>query len=188
MRALIRASTRPAPGTGPARPISPASITKGGKTLPARYDDGGLSGGTPERPALRRLLPDIDAGRVGMVVVCRTDRLTRSPADFARPVDRLAAAGRSLVSVTQALNTSSSMGRLTLSVLLSFARFGRGVTAGRIRDRIAASKRKGLWTGGVWPRSAATRIPTPNGGNPSSTAPRPKPCDGCSGSIPTMAV
>ncbi len=119
-----------------------------GKT---RYDDGGLSGGTLDRPALQRLLADIDAGLVQMVVVYKIDRLTRSLADFAKLVERFDAAGCSFVSVTQAFNTASSMGRLTLNVLLSFAQFEREVTAERIRDKIAASKKKGLWMGGVSP-------------------------------------
>ncbi|MXU66592.1 recombinase family protein [Oceanomicrobium pacificus] len=124
---------------------------EGWRMLPARYDDGGISGGTLERPGLQRLLADIDAGRIDMVVVYKIDRLTRSLADFARLVDRLEGAGCSFVSVTQAFNTSSSMGRLTLNVLLSFAQFEREVTAERIRDKIAASKKKGLWMGGVPP-------------------------------------
>lgn len=117
----------------------------------ARYDDGGISGGTLDRPALQRLLADIDAGLVQMVVVYKIDRLTRSLADFAKLVERFDAAGCSFVSVTQAFNTASSMGRLTLNVLLSFAQFEREVTAERIRDKIAASKKKGLWMGGVPP-------------------------------------
>lgn len=116
-----------------------------------RYDDGGISGGTLDRPAMQRLLADIDAGLVQMVVVYKIDRLTRSLADFAKLVERFDAAGSSFVSVTQAFNTSSSMGRLTLNVLLSFAQFEREVTAERIRDKIAASKKKGLWMGGVPP-------------------------------------
>ncbi len=117
----------------------------------ARYDDGGISGGTLDRPALQRLLAAIDAGFVQMVVVYKIDRLTRSLADFAKLVERFDAAGCSFVSVTQAFNTASSMGRLTLNVLLSFAQFEREVTAERIRDKIAASKKKGLWMGGVPP-------------------------------------
>jgi DNA invertase Pin-like site-specific DNA recombinase len=124
---------------------------EGWKMVPARYDDGGISGGTLERPALQRLLADIDAGRIDMVVVYKIDRLTRSLADFAKLVDRLEARTCSFVSVTQAFNTSSSMGRLTLNVLLSFAQFEREVTAERIRDKIAASKKKGLWMGGLAP-------------------------------------
>ncbi|SEO88981.1 Site-specific DNA recombinase [Salinihabitans flavidus] len=116
-----------------------------------RFDDGGVSGGTLERPALQRLLAEIDAGRIGMVVVYKIDRLTRSLTDFAKLVDRLDAAGCSFVSVTQAFNTASSMGRLTLNVLLSFAQFEREVTAERIRDKIAASKKQGLWMGGLPP-------------------------------------
>ena len=117
----------------------------------ARHDDGGISGGTLERPAMRRLLADIDEGRIQMVVVYKIDRLTRSLADFAKLVERFDAAGCSFVSVTQAFNTASSMGRLTLNVLLSFAQFEREVTAERIRDKIAASKKKGMWMGGVPP-------------------------------------
>lgn len=124
---------------------------EGWKMLPARYDDGGISGGTLERPALQRLMADIDAGRIDMVVVYKIDRLTRSLADFAKLVERLEAATCSFVSVTQAFNTSSSMGRLTLNVLLSFAQFEREVTAERIRDKIAASKKKGMWMGGIPP-------------------------------------
>lgn len=124
---------------------------EGWKTLAARYDDGGASGGNIERDALQRLLTEIDQGRVDMVVVYKIDRLTRSLADFAKLVERLDAAGASFVSVTQQFNTSTSMGRLTLNVLLSFAQFEREVTAERIRDKIAASKKKGLWMGGLVP-------------------------------------
>lgn len=121
------------------------------KVLPAHYDDGGASGGNIDRAALQKLLEEIDAGRVDMVVVYKIDRLTRSLADFAKLVERLEAAGASFVSVTQQFNTSTSMGRLTLNVLLSFAQFEREVTAERIRDKIAASKKKGLWMGGLVP-------------------------------------
>ncbi|SDJ26934.1 Site-specific DNA recombinase [Lutimaribacter saemankumensis] len=124
---------------------------EGWKLVPGRYDDGGLSGGTLERPALRRHMDEVDAGRIDMIVVYKIDRLTRSLADFAKLVERLEQVGCSFVSVTQAFNTSSSMGRLTLNVLLSFAQFEREVTAERIRDKIAASKKKGLWMGGVPP-------------------------------------
>ncbi len=124
---------------------------EGWTLLPGRYDDGGLSGGTLERPALQRLLEEIDAGRIDMVVVYKIDRLTRSLADFSKLVERLEQANCSFVSVTQAFNTSSSMGRLTLNVLLSFAQFEREVTAERIRDKISASKKKGLWMGGNLP-------------------------------------
>src|SRR6056297_30322 len=119
--------------------------------LADEYDDGGLSGGTMDRPALQRLMADIDAGRVDQIVVYKIDRLTRSLADFAKIVERLDAAGASFVSVTQSFNTATSMGRLTLNMLLSFAQFEREVTAERIRDKIAASKRKGLWMGGQVP-------------------------------------
>ena len=124
---------------------------EGWQALPQMYDDGGLSGGTLERPALQRLLDDIDAGKIDQIVVYKIDRLTRSLADFAKIVDRLDAAQTSFVSVTQSFNTATSMGRLTLNMLLSFAQFEREVTAERIRDKIAASKRKGLWMGGQVP-------------------------------------
>ena len=119
--------------------------------LPHAYDDGGFSGGTLERPALTRLLAEIDLGRVDMVVVYKIDRLTRSLADFAKIVERLEAKQASFVSVTQSFNTATSMGRLTLNVLLSFAQFEREIAGERIRDKIAASRRKGLWTGGGIP-------------------------------------
>lgn len=124
---------------------------EGWRALAAHYDDGGQSGGTIERPALKQLMADVDAGRVDMVVVYKIDRLTRSLSDFAKLVDRLEAANASFVSVTQQFNTSTSMGRLTLNVLLSFAQFEREVTAERIRDKIAASKKKGMWMGGFVP-------------------------------------
>jgi site-specific DNA recombinase len=119
--------------------------------LPAGYDDGGFSGATMERPALQRLLADITAGRVDTVVVYKIDRLTRSLADFAKIVDILDARCASFVSVTQQFNTTTSMGRLTLNVLLSFAQFERELIGERIRDKIAASKKKGMWMGGVPP-------------------------------------
>lgn len=125
--------------------------SEGWKRTPVRYDDGGISGGTLERPALRRLLADIEAGRVDMVVVYKIDRLTRSLMDFSKLVERFDKSNCSFVSVTQAFNTSTSMGRLTLNVLLSFAQFEREVTAERIRDKIAASKKKGMWMGGIPP-------------------------------------
>ncbi len=137
---------------------------EGWKLVPDRFDDGGLSGGTLDRPALQRLLAEIDAGRIGMVVVYKIDRLTRSLVDFGRLVERLDAKGCSFVSVTQAFNTATSMGRLTLNVLLSFAQFEREVTAERIRDKIAASKKKGSgW--GVSCRLAMTAIPIRSAGN-----------------------
>src|SRR5215831_14776539 len=119
--------------------------------LPASYDDGGFSGATMDRPALQRLLADITAGRVDTVVVYKIDRLTRSLADFAKIVEILDVRRASFVSVTQQFNTTTSMGRLTLNVLLSFAQFEREVIGERIRDKIAASKRKGMWMGGVPP-------------------------------------
>jgi site-specific DNA recombinase len=119
--------------------------------LPDGYDDGGLSGATLGRPALQELLAEIQAGRVDIVVVYKVDRLTRSLADFAKIVEILDAKGASFVSVTQQFNTTTSMGRLTLNVLLSFAQFEREVTGERIRDKIAASKKKGMWMGGVPP-------------------------------------
>ena len=119
--------------------------------LPKGYDDGGFSGATIDRPALQQLLADITAGRVDIVVVYKIDRLTRSLADFAKIVEILDAKGASFVSVTQQFNTTTSMGRLTLNVLLSFAQFEREVIGERIRDKIAASKQKGMWMGGVPP-------------------------------------
>ncbi len=124
---------------------------EGWSALPARYDDGGFSGGSMERPALRRLLADVGADHVDVVVVYKVDRLTRALTDFARIVTVLDQADVSFVSVTQAFNTTTSMGRLTLNVLLSFAQFEHEVTAERIRDKIAASKKKGMWMGGMVP-------------------------------------
>ena len=124
---------------------------EGWTTLPRGYDDGGFSGGSMDRPGLRQLLADVAAGGIDVVVVYKVDRLTRALADFARIVAIFDAAGVSFVSVTQAFNTTTSMGRLTLNVLLSFAQFEREVTAERVRDKIAASKAKGMWMGGVVP-------------------------------------
>ena len=123
----------------------------------ARYDDGGFSGGSTDRPALQRLLEDVKARRVNIIVVYKVDRLTRSLADFAKLVELFDAHGVSFVSVTQQFNTTTSMGRLTLNVLLSFAQFEREVTSERIRDKIAASKRKGLWVGGMVPLGYALK-------------------------------
>ena len=125
--------------------------SEGWRALPTFYDDGGWSGGSMERPALQRLLVDIAAGKVDVVVVYKIDRLTRSLPDFARMVELFDRHAISFVSVTQAFNTTSSMGRLTLNVLLSFAQFEREVTGERIRDKIAASKQKGMWMGGSLP-------------------------------------
>ncbi|KKC27998.1 recombinase family protein [Sphingomonas sp. SRS2] len=130
---------------------------EGWKLIPTAYDDGGLSGGTMDRPALRQLLADIKANKVDCIVVYKIDRLTRSLADFARIVEILDQSSASFVSVTQAFNTTSSMGRLTLNVLLSFAQFEREVTSERIRDKIAASKARGMWMGGVPPLGYAVK-------------------------------
>lgn len=123
----------------------------GWSLVKARYDDGGFSGGSTDRPALQRLLADVAARRIHIIVVYKVDRLTRSLADFAKLVELFDVHGVSFVSVTQQFNTTTSMGRLTLNVLLSFAQFEREVTSERIRDKIAASKRKGLWVGGMVP-------------------------------------
>src|SRR6476659_4404625 len=117
----------------------------------SKYDDGGFSGGNTARPALQRLLEDVRTEKIDIIVVYKVDRLTRSLADFAKLVELFDRHGVSFVSVTQQFNTTTSMGRLTLNVLLSFAQFEREVTAERIRDKIAASKRKGLWVGGNTP-------------------------------------
>ena len=119
--------------------------------LPAHYDDGGISGGTLARPALRQLLEDIEQHKVDQIIVYRIDRLTRSLSDFAKLIDRFDAHDVSMVSVSQPFDTGTSMGRLTLNMLLSFAQFEREITGERIRDKIAASKQKGLWMGGVVP-------------------------------------
>jgi DNA invertase Pin-like site-specific DNA recombinase len=128
-----------------------SQASEGWTLLPDRYDDGGISGGTLERPALKRLLADIAQGRLDIIVVYKVDRLTRSLLDFSRLVEAFDAAGTSFVSVTQSFNTTTSMGRLTLNMLLSFAQFEREVTAERIRDKIAASKARGMWMGGTPP-------------------------------------
>ncbi len=124
---------------------------EGWRLVKTAYDDGGLSGGTMERPALRQLLADVAAGRVHIIVVYKVDRLTRSLADFAKIVEVLDVHRASFVSVTQQFSTTTSMGRLTLNVLLSFAQFEREVAGERIRDKIAASRRKGMWMGGSVP-------------------------------------
>jgi site-specific DNA recombinase len=128
-----------------------SQVGEGWLALKTAYDDGGFSGGSMDRPALRTLMADIEQGRVDVVVVYKVDRLTRSLMDFARIVETFDRKGVSFVSVTQAFNTTSSMGRLTLNVLLSFAQFEREVTGERIRDKIAASKAKGMWMGGNLP-------------------------------------
>jgi DNA invertase Pin-like site-specific DNA recombinase len=124
---------------------------EGWQLVPTAYDDGGWSGGSMERPAVKALLADVAAGMVDIIVVYKVDRLTRALSDLARMVARFAARSVSFVSVTQAFNTTTSMGRLTLNVLLSFAQFEREVTGERIRDKIAASKKKGMWMGGPVP-------------------------------------
>ncbi|WP_267379180.1 MULTISPECIES: recombinase family protein [unclassified Sphingomonas] len=128
-----------------------SQASEGWTALPDIYDDGGISGGTLERPALQRLLAEVAAARVDIIVVYKVDRLTRSLFDFAKLVETFDKAGTSFVSVTQSFNTTTSMGRLTLNMLLSFAQFEREVTAERIRDKIAASKARGMWMGGVPP-------------------------------------
>ena len=138
---------------------------EGWSALSERYDDGGFSGGDMDRPALTRLLSDIEAGKIDAVIVYKVDRLTRALADFARIVAIFDQAEVSFVSITQAFNTTTSMGRLTLNVLLSFAQFEREVTAERIRDKIAASKAKGMWMGGTVPigyrAEARSLVPEP---------------------------
>jgi DNA invertase Pin-like site-specific DNA recombinase len=124
---------------------------EGWRLLRERYDDGGFSGGSMERPALQKLLTDVRESRIDVIVVYKVDRLTRSLADFAKLVELFDTQDVSFVSVTQSFNTTTSMGRLTLNVLLSFAQFEREVTGERIRDKIAASKKKGMWMGGVVP-------------------------------------
>ncbi len=124
---------------------------EGWRVHPAAYDDGGISGGTMDRPALMALLADIEAGLIDTIVVYKVDRLTRSLADFAKIIEVFDRKGVSFVAVTQQFNTTSSMGRLTLNILLSFAQFEREVTGERIRDKFAASKRKGIWMGGLPP-------------------------------------
>ncbi|WP_426265500.1 recombinase family protein, partial [Sphingomonas sp. PWP1-2] len=135
-----------------------SQASEGWAASPDIYDDGGLSGGTLERPALQRLLAEVKAGRIDIIVVYKVDRLTRSLLDFSKLVEAFDSAGTSFVSVTQSFNTTTSMGRLTLNMLLSFAQFEREVTAERIRDKIAASKAKGMWMGGTPPLGYA-----PNG-------------------------
>ena len=124
---------------------------EGWQAIATHYDDGNYSGGNMERPALKQIMADIEAGKVNVVVVYKVDRLTRSLADFAKIVEHFDKYKVSFVSVTQHFNTTSSMGRLTLNVLLSFAQFEREVTGERIRDKIAASKKKGMWMGGIVP-------------------------------------
>ena len=128
-----------------------SQVGEGWQLIKTHYDDGAYSGGTLERPALQQLLADIEAGKVDTIVVYKVDRLTRSLADFAKIVEIFDAHAVSFVSITQQFNTTTSMGRLTLNMLLSFAQFEREVTAERIRDKIAASKKRGMWMGGFVP-------------------------------------
>ncbi|MEO5347838.1 MAG: recombinase family protein [Magnetococcus sp. YQC-9] len=125
--------------------------SEGWHLLPDRYDDGGFSGGNLERPALKRLLADIEAGKIHVVIVYKIDRLTRSLLDFSKLVEAFDRRNVTFASITQAFNTTTSMGRLTLNILLSFAQFEREISAERIRDKFAASKRKGMWMGGHIP-------------------------------------
>src|ERR1700704_1809907 len=124
---------------------------EGWTVLSTLYDDGGFSGGTMERPALKRLIADIEEGQIDVVVVYKVDRLTRALSDFAKLVDVFDRRAVSFVSITQQFNTTTSMGRLTLNVLLSFAQFEREVVGERVRDKFAASKKKGMWMGGMPP-------------------------------------
>jgi DNA invertase Pin-like site-specific DNA recombinase len=124
---------------------------EGWRLIPNRYDDGAFSGASLDRPALQQLLADVRAGKINTVVVYKVDRLTRSLANFAKLVELFDEYEVSFVSITQSFNTTSSMGRLTLNVLLSFAQFEREVIGERVRDKIAASKRKGIWVGGPVP-------------------------------------
>ena len=128
-----------------------SQASQGWKVLPQHYDDPAFSGGNLDRPALQKLLKDIDAGRIDVIVVYKIDRLTRSLADFAKLVEAFDAKSISFVAVTQQFNTTTSMGRLTLNVLLSFAQFERELSSERVRDKVAASRRKGKWTGGTVP-------------------------------------
>ena len=128
----------------------------GWRLIPSRYDDGAFSGASLDRPALQQLLAEVRSGKIDVIVVYKVDRLTRSLADFAKLVELFDQHSVSFVSVTQSFNTTSSMGRLTLNVLLSFAQFEREVIGERVRDKIAASKRKGLWVGGPVPLGYAS--------------------------------
>src|SRR6476646_3902952 len=128
-----------------------SQVHDGWKALAARYDDTAYSGGNLDRPALQTLLGDIDAGRVDVVVVYKIDRLTRSLSDFAKLVEAFDKKAISFVAVTQQFNTTTSMGRLTLNVLLSFAQFERELSSERVRDKVAAARKKGKWTGGGVP-------------------------------------
>jgi len=123
--------------------------SEGWVCLPTRYDDGGYTGGNMDRPALKRLLADVEAGKIDCIVVYKVDRLSRSLLDFAKIMETLEASDVSFVSVTQQFNTTNSMGRLTLNVLLSFAQFEREIIAERTSDKMVAARKKGKWTGGM---------------------------------------
>ncbi|MFO1254328.1 MAG: recombinase family protein [Sphingomonadaceae bacterium] len=143
-----------------------------------RYDDGGFSGGTLERPGLKALLEDVEAGLVDVIVVYKIDRLSRSLMDFAKLVEAFDRNNVTFVSVTQAFNTTTSMGRLTLNILLSFAQFEREVTGERIRDKFAASRAKGMWMGGSSPMGMMSST-----ASWSSTRPKPPRCGTCSSGL-----
>ena len=148
------------PSGRPARPYVKSQAHEGWRPIADRYDDGAFSGASLDRPALQQLLADIRTGKIDIVLVYKVDRLTRSLADFAKLVELFDQYGVSFVSITQSFNTSSSMGRLTLNVLLSFAQFEREVIGERVRDKIAASKRKGLCVGGGVPLGYGARCPS----------------------------
>jgi site-specific DNA recombinase len=135
---------------------------EGWQLLANQYDDGGFSGGNMERPGLKKLIADIASGKIDTVVVYKVDRLTRALSDFAKIVETFDKQGVSFVSVTQQFNTTTSMGRLTLNILLSFALFEREVTGERIRDKVAASKKKGMWMGGHVPTLASMEVMRPH--------------------------
>jgi site-specific DNA recombinase len=156
--------------------------TEGWQCLSMAYDDGGWSGGTLDRPALQKLLADIRASKLDVVVVYKIDRLTRSLLDFAKIVEVFDAHNVSFVSVTQAFNTTTSLGRLTLNVLLSFAQFEREVTGERIRDKIAASKKKGMWMGALSPLATTQRT-----ASSLSTRRKPRACASSSAAISNSA-
>jgi site-specific DNA recombinase len=148
-----------------------SQASQGWKALSQEYDDPAYSGGNLERPALKRLLRDIEAGRIDVIVVYKIDRLTRSLADFAKLVEAFDAKSISFVAVTQQFNTTTSMGRLALNVLLSFAQFERELSSERVRDKIAASRRKGKWTGGSVALGYDTKVVKYNGGIPFTYGP-----------------
>jgi DNA invertase Pin-like site-specific DNA recombinase len=149
--AWSRSSIRWTPSGRPARTYIKSQASQGWTALPQHYDDPAYSGGNLDRPALKRLLRYIEHGKVDVVVVYKIDRLTRSLADFAKLVETFDARSISFVAVTQQFNTTTSMGRLTLNILLSFAQFERELASERVKDKIAASRRKGKWTGGTVP-------------------------------------